>query len=65
MKFAFSSKTLWVNLAGLAAAVLTLPQLGAMVPAEWLPQIAGVVAALNLVLRWIGGDPLTFRTGGR
>jgi len=42
-----------VNAASLAAAILMLPQFGAVVPVEWLPGIAAVAAVLNQILSWI------------
>ena len=39
-----------VNGLALAAAVLTAPELGAIVPSTWLPQIVPIAAALNTVL---------------
>jgi len=44
-----------VNALALAAAVLTLPQFGAVVPADWLPEIAGIAAGVNTVLSWLRG----------
>ena len=42
-----------VNFGALAAAILMLPQFGAVVPVEWLPGIAAVAAVLNQILSWI------------
>jgi hypothetical protein len=44
-----------VNIAALVAAVLVLPELGAVVPDSWLPAIGSVVAGLNVVLSWLRG----------
>ena len=42
-----------INFAALAAAVLMLPQFGAIVPVEWLPGIAAAAAVINQILSWI------------
>ena len=39
-----------VNMLALVVAVLTLPELGATVPAGWLPVIAVIVTIANTVL---------------
>ena len=39
-----------VNVLAFAAAVMTVPELGAIVPSTWLPQIAAATAILNTVL---------------
>ena len=39
-----------VNALALIVAVLTLPELGAVVPAGWLPALAAIVAIANTVL---------------
>ena len=39
-----------VNGLAFAAAVMTVPELGSIVPSSWLPQIAALVAILNTVL---------------
>ena len=39
-----------VNGLAFAAAVLTVPELGSIVPSTWLPHIAAVTAILNTVL---------------
>ena len=39
-----------VNGAAFALAVLTVPELGAIVPSTWLPHIVAQVAILNTVL---------------
>ena len=55
-----------VNLLALVAAVLVLPAFGALVPVSWLPQIAGIVAVINVVLSFIrqigAGEPLVTKT---
>ena len=42
-----------VNVLALIAAILTLPELGAIVSTEWLPTIAAIVAAVNTALSWL------------
>ena len=43
--------TRWVvNIVSLVVAVAALPELGAVVPATALPAIAGIVAAINMIL---------------
>jgi hypothetical protein len=45
-----------VNILALVAAVLALPQLGAIMPADALPLLASVAAMVNMALsavRWV------------
>ncbi len=42
-----------VNILALVAAVLVLPQFGTLVPVEWLPEIASIVAVVNVILSLI------------
>lgn len=63
MDTAWKSRTIWLNLVALVLAVLTLPQFNAVVPPDWLPMIGSVVASLNIVLRFFGGNPLTLGKG--
>lgn len=44
-----------VNALALGAAVLALPELGAVVPAAWLPGIISVTVGINTVLSWLRG----------
>jgi len=39
-----------VNIVALLLALLTSPELGALVPAAWLPQIVAAAAVLNTLL---------------
>ena len=58
-KNAFASRTIWLNIIAAVIAILALPEVSTLIPATWLPSISGLVAALNLVLRFTGGDVRT------
>ncbi len=51
-----------VNILGIVAAVATLPEVGAIVPATWLPGIGSALGVVNLILTWLrkvqSGEPL-------
>lgn len=47
----YASKTLWLNAVALVVALLSLPELGHVVPEHWLPYIAIATALGNKVLR--------------
>ena len=59
MKFALSSKTFWLNLLVLVTAVFALPEFTALVGDGALQYIVAAQAAINIVLRFFGGAPLT------
>lgn len=42
-----------VNILALAAAVFIMPEFGALVPADWLPEIASITAVINVILSLI------------
>ena len=58
-KSAFSSRTIWLNIIAAVIAILALPEVSTLIPATYLPTISGLVAALNLILRFTGGDVMT------
>ena len=42
-----------VNGLALAVAVMTLPELGAIIPSAWLPGIVSTAAIINTILSWV------------
>jgi len=59
MKFTLKSKTFWINLLALVAALLALPELIALF-GDAAPQwIIAAQAVINIALRFLGGAPLT------
>lgn len=63
MKFALKSRTFWVNLVTLVTVLLALPELQAFLGENALEIIVVVQSVLNIVLRFLGGAPLTLKTG--
>jgi len=59
MKWTVKSKTFWLNAVVLLSAIFALPELTAVLGEGALQYVVIVQSALNLVLRWIGGAPLT------
>ena len=55
---ALRSKTIWFNLITGTLAILALPEIVELVPAEWLSKLAIVNAVGNLILRFITNKPL-------
>jgi len=59
MKWTVKSKTFWVNILALVAAILAMPELIALF-GDTAPQwIIALQAGINIALRWIGGLPLS------
>lgn len=54
----YTSKTLWVAVATILIGVLSLQEVRAVIPEEWLPPIVAVIGVLNLFLRFITNAPL-------
>lgn len=58
----WQSKTLWVNVATLAVAVLTaLSGQADVIPPEAMPYIVGALSVANLVLRYLTKQPLALK----
>jgi hypothetical protein len=58
----YLSRTLWLNAIAFVVAVLTLPNLGAVVPSSWLPGIGLLTAIGNMALRFATTQPLSTPT---
>jgi hypothetical protein len=59
----YLSRTLWLNAIAFTVMLLTLPELGALVPASWRPIIGVLVAAGNMALRFSTAQPLSTPAG--
>ena len=55
---AFKSKTIWFNIITGLLAILSLPEIVAVLPATFLPQLAIINAVGNLILRVLTNQPL-------
>lgn len=47
----YESKTLWFNILTVIAAILAVPEITSLIPAEWLKYIVAVNALGNIILR--------------
>jgi hypothetical protein len=61
MKSIYTSKTFWVNIVSALIAILALPEIGQLSP-QWLPYIGTVTAILNVFLRSLTTEPVSFKT---
>ena len=55
---ALRSKTIWFNLITGILAILALPEIVAVLPVTFLPQLAVINALGNLILRVLTNQPL-------
>ncbi len=55
----YQSKTIWFNILTTGLAILSLTEFGAIVPASWAKYIAFIMAAGNVLLRFISDGPVT------
>lgn len=55
----WESKTWWFNVLVFVLAILSLPQIGGVVPPEWLPHIGYLAAIGNVVLRLVTDSPIS------
>ena len=53
MKKWYESKTLWFNAVALIVTVLTAFGYTGELPAEWAVFVPAIVAAVNMILRWV------------
>lgn len=56
-----ASKTVWLNLAGIAVTVLESAEFTSIIPQEWVPFIPVIVMALNVPLRAITSKGVTLK----
>jgi hypothetical protein len=61
MKPFYESKTWWTNALVFVIAVLSLPQLGGIVPAEAMPYVGTGAAIANVILRFMTTEPIGLR----
>jgi hypothetical protein len=62
MKSVIESKTMWVNVISLVVAVLQLSEVVTIVPPEWNGALAAVLAAANMILRFLTTQPVIMAT---
>lgn len=55
---ALKSKTMWLNAITLVLAILSLPEIVAVLPVVWLPILAIINAVGNLILRTLTNQSL-------
>ena len=48
----YQSRTFYLNIATFVALIISLPELGRILPTEFIPYVAFVNAALNLYIRF-------------
>lgn len=53
-----TSKVLWFNSLMFVVAMLAMPQVGALIPLEWMPFFLAVQAIGNLALRFVTKEPI-------
>lgn len=53
-----TSKTFWWAILSIAVAALARPEMGAIVPLDWMPALQAVIARGNVVLRLVTDKPV-------
>ena len=61
LKWFLASKTFWLNVVTLLLTLLQSADVIALLPTEWLLGLTAVVNLLTILLRVLGGAPLTLR----
>lgn len=54
----YTSKTLWVAVATIFIGAMSLQEVRAIIPTEWMPPIMAIIGVINLLLRFITVSPL-------
>lgn len=54
----YKSKTVWINILTMIVALLTVPEIGSVVPESAMPYILLITAYANIFLRFITDQPI-------
>lgn len=63
-KSVFNSRTLWFNVASFVIAISELTEVTSIIPDDWRPGLAALVAMINVALRLYSVRPVAFVSPG-